>query len=162
MLHMLRVHVWSVMTKRIAFLLLAAAVALALGLGPSYGGTALVDGAAAAELATGGEQDIAQLILYADRAIMTSFADSVAVTALALDSWGTPLAGVPVVFWLDVPDAGWLTEVVVYTDENGVATTWFVPEFYFGEVGVFGAAYAWAWDGWVWGQAPIGIYCGGC
>lgn len=159
---MLPVHVRKLPTSRIIALLLAVAVALTLGLGPSYGGTALAGDAATAASATWGERDIARLVLFADREVVTSFADSVAVTALALDGWGTPLAGVRVVFWLDITDAGWLTEVVAYTDERGMATTWFVPDFYYGDVSVFGAAYAWASDEWVWGQAPIGIYCGGC
>jgi len=104
-----------------ALLVCVALIVVALGLGPLGAAVGLAD--------QWTDQEAAGVLLTADRDIITSFEDRAAITALALDSWGAPLAGVPVAFWLDVPDAGWLTDAVVYTDENGMATTWFVPDF---------------------------------
>ncbi len=97
----------------------------------------------------------AQVTLATDRDVVRDFRTRVQVTARVTDSAGLPVAGMPVTFDLDIPEAGSLSLLTAMTDEEGVARTAFIPRFFRGDVTITGSM-----DGGMTGQTVLGVYCG--
>lgn len=127
---------------------IALGVLLAIGL--AFGSFAVVTTARAVS-----PGEAAGVTLTTDQDLITDFQTRVPVHTRITDAAGSPVAGMPVTFRLDIPEAGRLSLLTALTDEQGLATTTFIPTFFRGDVTITGSVASGMAD-----QTMVGIYCG--